>query len=49
METVGCKGVVFAALIDDAEVSVGCCFIIRNYLVKFPYLQRSELALVVKA
>ncbi len=49
MKAVDCKCVILTTLIDNANVSMGSSFHIRNYPVQFPNLQRCWIALIVEA
>jgi len=49
MKAVGGKRVVFTALIDNADVPMGCSFLIGHYAVQFPYLQRSWVSFIIEA
>jgi hypothetical protein len=49
VKAVGCKSIVFTALIDHADVSVSCSIFIRDHAVKLPYLQRSRVPVIIEA
>jgi len=49
VKALGCKRVVFSALIDDADVPMGRGFLVRNYAVQFPDLQRGGIAFIIEA
>jgi hypothetical protein len=49
VKAVGCKGVIFAAFIDDADVSMGCRLLVSDHAVQLANLQGSWVSLVAKA
>jgi len=49
VKAIGCKSIVFTALIDYTDVSVGCSLFIRDYAVKLTYLQRSRVPIIIEA
>jgi hypothetical protein len=49
VEAVGCKRIIFTALVHDANVAVGFTFLIRDHLIEFPHLKRGFVPLIVKA
>lgn len=48
MKTVSCIGIIFAAFIYNADITVSRCVIIWNDAIHFPHFKRSEVSVVVK-
>ena len=39
VKAVGCEGVVFPTLINDADITMGDRFMVRDHAIYFPYLK----------
>jgi hypothetical protein len=49
MKAVGCEGIVFSALVDDANISMRRGFLVGRDPVELPRLQEGGMPLVIEA